>query len=149
MKTINAPAIVDQPVTEDLLQQAIQRGRARQRQGVHATDVHYLAVRKLLLIGFADHCALALPVNNFPELASLSLPELKRLSIGLGGCALCLEERDLHLSIAGLITASQPLLDMASSVVAAHHGSRSSQAKASAARANGKKGGRPRKLVVS
>ncbi|HJR31590.1 MAG TPA: hypothetical protein VJ889_22980, partial [Pseudomonas sp.] len=63
--------------------------------------------------------------------------------------ALFHEDKDLQVSIAGLISASKPLMDMAASVIASRNGRQSSAAKAEAARANGKKGGRPRKVDVS
>jgi hypothetical protein len=86
-----------------------------------------------------------LPVKNHPELARLTPAELKRLELGFGGSALCLQTRDLHISIAGLISASMPLMEMAATMIASRNGSRSSRAKALAARENGAKGGRPRK----
>ena len=46
--------------------------------------------------------------------------------------------------IAGMVSASQPLMDMAASLIAARNGGKSSSVKADAARANGQKGGRPR-----
>lgn len=52
------------------------------------------------------------------------------------------------MSIAGMISASKPLMDMAASVIASRNGRQSSAAKAEAARANGRKGGRPRKPDV-
>jgi hypothetical protein len=102
-----------------------------------------------VLIGFADQSAVALPVRNYPELAELSPVELDRLTIGFGGSLLCLDERDLHVSIAGLVQASQPPMELTATVIAARNGSRSSAAKALAVRKNGRKGGRPRKLAAA
>jgi Protein of unknown function (DUF2442) len=149
MKTANAPERFDEPVTASVLAQAIERGRQRRSQGLHATSVAYLPALQSLLIGFADQSAVALPVKNYPELAELSAAELTRLALGYGGSALCLEERDLHVSIAGLVSASQPLMDMAATVIAVRNGSRRSAAKAQAARENGQKGGRPRKSAAA
>jgi Protein of unknown function (DUF2442) len=103
----------DEPVTQVVLSQAIERGRTRGGQGVHATTVKYLPILKSLLISFADHSAVALPVRNYPELAALSAADLGKLTLGLGGSALCLDARDLHVSIAGMVAASKPLMDMA------------------------------------
>ena len=147
MKTVKAQERLDEVVTAAVLEQALERGKNRPEQGVHATIVQYLQQFQSLFIGFADHSAVALPVNNYAELAELSPAELSRLTIGYGGSALCLDERDLHVSIAGLILASKPLMAMAATVISARNGSRSSAAKAIAARANGQKGGRPRKVV--
>jgi len=50
--------------------------------------------------------------------------------MGFGGSALCLEERDLHVSIAGLVSASQPLMEMAATVISARYGNHGSTASA-------------------
>lgn len=149
VKTVKAKPGFDEPVTEEALAQAIERGRVRRRPGLQATDVHYLSAFASLLIRFADQSAVALPVKNYPELAVLKPAELKRLALGFGGSALCLDERDLHVSIAGLVSASQPLMDMATSVVAARQGAVRSEAKALASRENGRLGGRPRKPAAA
>jgi len=144
MKTVKAQQRFDEPVTEAVLEQAIARGRKRRSQGLHAIAVQYLPVLQSLLIGFADESAVALPVKNYPELAELSIAELEQLTVGFGGSALCLDERDLHVSIAGLVSASNPLMEMAATVIAIRNGSRRSTTKAASSRTNGQKGGRPR-----
>lgn len=144
MKTISAKNQFDEVVTPEVLTQAMKRGQLRANAGVHATGVQYVPVLKSLLISFIDHSAVALPIQNYPELAALNETELHALELGFAGSALCLETRDLHVSIAGLVSASQPLMDMAASLMASRNGSKSSSAKAGAARINGQKGGRPR-----
>jgi hypothetical protein len=145
---IKATMRFDEPVTAEVLDRAIERGKLRKNAGVHATSVSYVSMIKALLVGFADHSAVALPVRNYPELADLSAADLKGLEVGFGGSALCLDKHDLHISIAGMVAASAPLMAMATTVVAASHGSRSSKAKMAASRENGQKGGRPRKHLV-
>lgn len=151
MKTVTVKARdgFDEPVTEKVLAQAIERGRLRRAPDLHATGVRYLSTLRSLLVSFADQSAVALPVKNYPELAALRPAELKHLAVGFGGSALCLEERDLHISIAGLVSASKPLMEMAATVIAARNGSRISASKAKASRENGLKGGRPRKLAAA
>lgn len=122
MKTVKARERFDEPVTATVLEQAIVRGRKRRGQELHATAVQYLPAFKSLLVGFADQSAVVLPVKNYPELAELSTTELEHLTVGFGGAALCLDERDLHVSIAGLVSASQPLMEMAATVIAARQG---------------------------
>lgn len=122
MKTVKARERFDEPVTATVLEQAMVCGRERCGQGLHATAVQYLPAFESLLIGFADQSAVVLPVKNYPELAELSTTELERLTVGFGGAALCLDERDLHVSIAGLVSASQPLMEMAATVIAARQG---------------------------
>ena len=144
MTTITAKKHFDEVVTPEVLTQAMKRGRVRVSAGVHATGVQYVSVLKSLLISFVDHSAVALPIQNYPELAALNEAELNALELGFAGSALCLEAQDLQVSIAGLVSASQPLMAMAASLITARNGSKSSSFKAEAARANGQKGGRPR-----
>jgi hypothetical protein len=91
----------DEPVTAVVLARATARGGQRRHPGLHAVSVTYLSAMESLLIGFADQSAVVLPVRNYPELTALGPTELERLAIGYGGGARCLEERDLHVSIAG------------------------------------------------
>jgi len=137
----------DVPVTDAELDKAIERGRKRMDAGVHATSLRYLAEPKALMVSFADASAVALPVRNYPELSALSAAQLKRVVLGMGGSALCLDEEDLHVSIAGLIAASAPLRQMAVTVAASRNGGHTSDAKAASSRENGLKGGRPRKQL--
>lgn len=148
MKTVIARDDLDAPVTAQALERAITLGRQRSGNGLQATEVRYLQALQSLLIGFRDQTAVVLPIQNYPELAELTTEELDRLSIGFGGSALCLEARDLHVSIVGLVLASQPLTDMAATVIASRNGSHSSRMKAASSRVNGQKGGRPRKNQV-
>jgi hypothetical protein len=149
MKTIKAKDRFDEPVTQEVLEQVIARGHLRRSPDVHATGVQYVSTLHSLLVSFADQSAVALPVKNYPELSALSAKQLKQMAVGFGGSALCLDERDLHVSIAGLVSASQSLMQMAVTMVAARNGSRSSAVKAQTSRDNGLKGGRPRKLAVA
>ncbi|MCI1013347.1 MULTISPECIES: DUF2442 domain-containing protein [unclassified Herbaspirillum] len=146
MTIIKAKKRDNPPVTEELLAQALARGSKRAGAALQATEVEYLPAFAAIAIGFADKTAVLLPIDNYPELAELSAAELGRIELGYAGSALCLEERDLHVSIAGLVAASPALMKLASTVVATRNGSRSSEAKVLAVRENGKKGGRPRKL---
>jgi hypothetical protein len=138
----------NQPVTASSLDAAIKHGLKRRESLLQAKTVAYLAIAKSLMIGFSDDSAVLLPIKNYPELATLSKSELSRLSLGFGGSALCFHEKDLHISIAGLIAASEPLMSMASVLTASRNGKLHSEAKATAARTNGLKGGRPRKVTL-
>jgi hypothetical protein len=148
MTAVKAWEGLDEPETASVLEQAIDKGRKRHELGLCAASVQYLPALQSVLIGFADESAIALPVGNYPELAELSPAELERLTIGFGGNALCLDELGLHVSIAGLVQASQPLMELAATVIAARNGSRSSAANALGPQER-PEGGRPRKLVAA
>ncbi|MFJ7797667.1 DUF2442 domain-containing protein [Pseudomonas sp. NPDC096950] len=147
MKTISAKLQLDRPVTESVLDEAIERGRLRHKSGVQATAVTFQEA--CLTIRFEDGTGVLLPVKLFPEFDSFEDEDYADLKVGLSGTALCHEAKDLHVSIAGMISASKPLMNLAASVVSSRNGRQSSAAKAEAARANGKKGGRPRKVEVT
>jgi hypothetical protein len=144
MKTIQASIQADRPVTEETLEQAIQRGELSRRSGLNARAVTWTG--HSLVISFEDGSGVLLPAKNYPEFDGFDDEDFADLKVGFAGTALCHEGSDLQVSIAGLISASKPLMDMASSVIASRNGRQSSVAKAEAARANGKKGGRPRKV---
>jgi len=148
-KSIKASVRFDEPVTQDVLDQAVERGRQRASAGVRATAVQYVPQLGSLLFSFLDRSAVALPVNNYPELVALDEADLQALTLGFGGSALCLKARDMHISISGLVSASQPLMDMAASLVAVRNGKKSSTAKSAAARENGRKGGRPKLAMAA
>jgi hypothetical protein len=126
------------------MEQALQRGELSRRSGLNATAVAWSG--HCLVISFEDGSGVLLPVKSYPEFDGFDAGEFADLKVGFSGTALCHEGRDLQVSIAGLISASKSLMDMASSVVASRNGRQSSAAKSEAARANGKKGGRPRKV---
>nr|WP_011264501.1 DUF2442 domain-containing protein [Leptospirillum ferrooxidans]AAX36044.1 ORF151 [Leptospirillum ferrooxidans] len=139
----------DEAVTPDVLQRAVALGRNRKSGSLHAEFLRYLPETRSLTIEFADHTAIVLPVENYPELAALTGDELLRLDLCFAGSAVCLNDRDLHVSIAGLMAMSQPLLAAAKTVTASYNGSLRSAAKSAASRENGKKGGRPRRIAIS
>ncbi|MBV8648165.1 DUF2442 domain-containing protein [Paludibacterium sp.] len=107
MTVVKAKEPLDEPVTADVLAQAITRGHDRQSTSSHATSIRYLPAPRALLIGFANASPVMLPVANYPELATLDQAALERLQLGFGGSALCLEEQDVHISIAGQISGNQ------------------------------------------
>ena len=147
MKAVKAKNQVDRPVTESVLDEAIERGRLRRNSGLQAAGVTF--VSPCLAVSFEDGSGVLLPVKNYPEFDDFGSEDFAGLKVGFAGTALCHEGKDLQVSIAGMISASKPLMDMAASVVASRNGRQSSAAKAEAARLNGRKGGRPRKVDVA
>ncbi|VVQ13085.1 hypothetical protein PS918_05551 [Pseudomonas fluorescens] len=146
MKTVKVKVQPDRPVTESRLDEAIRRGQMRRNNSLQATAVKFIA--PCLAISFEDGSGVLLPVANYPEFDDFEAEDFARLTVGFAGTALCHEGKDLDVSLAGMISASQSLMTMAASLIASRNGRQSSAAKAEAARANGKKGGRPHKVDV-
>ncbi|WP_409316229.1 DUF2442 domain-containing protein [Pseudomonas sp. KCJK9016] len=144
MKTVKAGLHADRPVTEKRLDEAVDRGGLRRRSSLQAVAVTFQ--KPCIAIHFEDGSGVLLPVNLYTEFDDFEPDDFAQLKIGFAGTALCHEGKDLQISIAGMISASQPLMSMAASVIASRNGRQSSTAKAEAARANGRKGGRPRKI---
>lgn len=117
MKTVRAKEHDDEPVTQAVFARAVDLGSQRRNTTPHAKGVRYLPEFEALAVSFKDKTAVLLPVKNYAELARLSLAELHRIEVGFGGSALCLVERDLNVSIAGLVIASKPLMELAVAVM--------------------------------
>ncbi|UII70830.1 DUF2442 domain-containing protein [Pseudomonas sp. HN11] len=140
---VKAKVVPYKPLTEADVEKAIARGRKTRHLYARASSVRY--EDNCISIGFSDGSRVMLPVAGLPEFEGFSLQDFQQLEVGFGGKALCCEAKDLDVSVTGLIASSKPLMDLATSLVASRNGRKSSAAKAAAARANGKKGGRPRK----
>ncbi|MFY0748164.1 DUF2442 domain-containing protein [Pseudomonas sp. NFX5] len=143
MKIVKAKVIPYVPLTDADIDKAIARGRRLKRLYANASNVRY--ENDCISIGFSDGSRVMLPVAGLPEFEGFSEEDFQQLEVSFGGKAISCEARDLDVSITGLIATSQPLMDLATSLVASRNGRKSSAAKSAAARANGKKGGRPRK----
>ena len=145
MKIVKAKTVPDVPLTEADIDKAIVRGRKTRHLYARASTVGY--EDNCISIGFSDGSRVVLPVAGLPEFEGFSLKDFEQLEVDFAGTAVCCEAKDLHVSVTGLIATSKPMMDLATSLVASRNGRKSSAAKAAAARANGKKGGRPRKDV--
>jgi hypothetical protein len=108
MRTIPARNALGWVVTEEVRDEAIARGVEYSQREPHAVSVRYLNDRKAIELEFDDSTVITLPVTKNPYLKDLTAHELGGLRVGFGGVALCLDERDLHVSIAGVLAASRP-----------------------------------------
>ena len=99
-----------------------------------------------LIIDLKSGAAVILPLSYIPELEGASLEAIARVEVSPSGEGLHWDELDVHVSVPGLmleLVGTQTIND----AVARRAGKASSEAKARAARENGKKGGRPKKAV--
>lgn len=108
-----------------------------------AREAYYDAATGRIVVELKLGGAFAFPPEMYPELAGRSPAELGKVQPAVGGEGLEWEDLDVHIGVAGvLVRMLGPALPRA---FAQKGGSSTSERKAAAARANGARGGRPRK----
>ena len=111
------------------------------------TSARYVSRQDVIELGFEGGGTITIPRQSIAELADAPPSALNAVSVSPAGDALFCRSLDVDIYIPGLIERifGTRLLAAASG---RRGGRRTSKAKAAAARANGAKGGRPRKEVT-
>ncbi len=122
---------------------ASQRGAARRQNRPLATSVRY-DLNRGVTIGLDNDCLVSVPLRLLPELAGAAPRDLRRVKILGAGQAIEWPTLDQQFDVLQLLADA-----LGAEALMAKLGQRggrvTSKAKAAAARANGSKGGRPRK----
>jgi hypothetical protein len=117
--------------------------RAR-RAGRRATSAYYDRRSGRVMMELTSGFIFGFPVSSVPALANATPAQLATVELGPGGGSLRWEELDADLSVPGLLLSSigrsEKLTELARLA-----GQARSPEKAASSRANGAKGGRPRK----
>lgn len=140
MGTVKSP-----PTTEDELQHVLEAGRRRRATERRAASVRYDADRDAIEIELTDGAGVRLPRAMIEEFRQVSPADLTELHVSTAGYGIELDKHDINISVHGLIAALATAGDMAASL-GKLGGAARSEAKRISARANGAKGGRPRKI---
>lgn len=123
----------------------VQSGEEADRVEPRAVNAWYDADRNLVMFELRNGCVFGFPQREGWGLENATPQELARVEVLPPGDAIAWDELDAHISIPGVLF---HLLN-----VKAWHakwlGGAKSEAKAAAARKNGKKGGRPRKQATA
>jgi hypothetical protein len=120
------------------------RERAERRAGLRATSAKYDRASGRIVLELTNGFAFAFPVAAIGALRGMSTSQLRAVELDGSGGILCWDAADMHLSVPGLLLFAVGK-DERSRHFASVAGRSTSPAKAAAARANGAKGGRPRK----
>jgi hypothetical protein len=124
------------------------RGRLMLEQEPRAIAARYDRPSGRIVVELANGCTFAFPARRVEELEHASEAEIAQVEIAGAGFGLHWPARDADLSLRGLMSGTFGTKAWMSEL-ARRAGSVSSPAKAAAARANGAKGGRPRKQTRS
>lgn len=114
--------------------------REYRRAGLYASAVKFDERARRFVLELTNGYSLGVPVANLPELATATLAELRRVALPTNDC-IEFESLDVQYSVPGLVMA------LGARAIGRLGGRATSPRKARASRANGKKGGRPRKAT--
>jgi hypothetical protein len=127
---------------------ALADGRIEAEIEIRAQAVRYVPERDAIEIVTNHNAGFLIPRHWIGALQDVPPEELGKLEVWPDGSAIELEDRDIHISVHGLLTAILPAMLPSRSVAAmfaSRGGQATSQAKRKSSQANGRKGGRPRK----
>jgi hypothetical protein len=140
--------VKSQPTTDEELGHAIEAGRRRRESEHRAASARYDPDRDAIEIELTDGAAVRLPRTMVEEFRDVPPAEMAELRVSPAGYGIKLDKRDISISVHGLVGVLATAGDMAASLGKLGGVSRS-EAKRVSARANGTKGGRPRKNQVA
>ena len=126
---------------------AVARGRARRARGELAASARYEPERERVHVELVSGSAIAVPVSLLQGLKGAKPAQLRHVEVTGRGYGLYWPQLDVDVSVPDLIAGSLGTRAWMKAL-AKRGGSRTSSAKAAAARENGRRGGRPRKQPV-
>ena len=144
VQNTRAMAAKDRIPSAEELAAARRRGAERDRVEPRAVSARFDARRNALVLALRRGATVAVPIGLLKELRGATRRQLAEARASRFGDAVEFEDLDMHISVKGLMRDLVGLTG-AASLLGSEGGKSTSAAKASAARANGKRGGRPRK----
>jgi hypothetical protein len=126
------------PVTDDEFQAAKRRGF--EERWLSATHVSYDASRGEIVLRLYSGATVTIPRSFFPQIEHATAEELANVELSPAGWLIVFPALDADYSVVGLLRDVFGLTEQQRRA-----GATKSPARAAASRANGKKGGRPKK----
>ena len=135
-------------ITETEYAVALAAGQLEGEGEFRGQGVRYVPDRDAIEIITTPNAGFLVPRQWIGALQDVSVEDLAKLEVWPDGSAIEIEDRDIHISVHGLMTAILPAMlppRAVAAIFASRGGRVTSEAKRSSAQANGRKGGRPRK----
>lgn len=129
--------------TDDAIDHALAAGRTARRTQPRATAARYDTASGRIVVDLANGCTFAFPADGTEGLDAATPDQRSAVALLGSGTGLHWEALDLDLSVPALMAG----LFGTAAFMARQAGRSTSPAKAAAARANGVKGGRPRRAA--
>ena len=129
-------------LTDEQIALANERGKAIRDTQPHASAARYDAKSDRVIVDLTNGTTFAFPPRLVEGLSNASAEQIAEVEVCGGGFGLHWETLDLDYTVPGLVNGVFGTAQW----LAAKAGRATSEAKAAAARANGAKGGRPRKM---
>jgi hypothetical protein len=131
---------------------ALAAGRTESETEIRAQAVRYVSERDAVEIVTNRNAGFLIPRQWIGALQDVPTEELSKLEVWPDGSAIELEDRDVHISVHGLLTAILPAMlpsRTVAAIFASRGGQATSRAKRLSSKVNGRKGGRPRKRATA
>jgi hypothetical protein len=138
-------------MAKDRIDKEIDRARARGRRLAlaepRASSARYDAKTGRIVVGLTNGCSFVFPARSLQGLEKASNADLAKVEVLGSGHGLHWEKLDADFTVPGLLMGVFGTRGWMLSELARQAGRTTSRAKAAAARANGRKGGRPRRAT--
>ena len=138
-------------ITDVAYAQAVEAGRLAAANEFRAHNVSYLRDRDAIEIITVANGGFVVPRALVGALRIVAVEDLAAMALWPDGSVIEIESQDIHISVHGLLTAALTVLvpgRILAGMFAAHGGTKTSPAKASSSRQNGKRGERPKKQAA-
>ena len=145
---VSSRPVTQHQITDAEYAAALAAGQSEAEAEVRAQAVRYVPDRDAIEIVTTRNAGFLIPRQWIGALQEVPTEDLARLEVWPDGSAIELEDRGIHISVHGLMTAILPAMlpsRAVAAIFASRGGKATSDAKRSSAQANGRKGGRPRK----
>ncbi len=136
-------------LTDAKLKRAEARGRQTLVSDPRAVKAQYDAIAGRIVVDLANGCTYAFPTERVQELSRASGDDLAEVDVDGAGFNLHWPKLDVDLYVPALVSGIFGTRAWMAGELARIAGRTKSPTKAAAARANGAKGGRPRKAAAS